>query len=196
VKLTDTQLVILSAASQREDRGIELPPKLKGGAAQKVVSNLLGRGLLEEVPAGDSLPVWRRHDHEGPVALRVTPAGLTAIGFEDASQASSLPAENPDHRAGATRKSPARSLRPDRKPKQQRPRAKQPKRFMRPDSKQAQVLAMLRRAGGVTLAAIMAKTGWQAHSVRGFLAGTVRTKLGLKLVSEKIGDKRVYRITG
>ena len=42
---------------------------------------------------------------------------------------------------------------------------------------------------------MMEKAGWQAHSVRGFLAGTVRTKLGLTLVSEKAGDKRIYRIT-
>src|SRR5262249_39097077 len=76
----DTQLVILSAASQREDRGVELPPNLKGGAAHKVVSKLLGEGLLEEVAAGNSLPVWRRHDHEGPIAVCITPAGLTAIG--------------------------------------------------------------------------------------------------------------------
>ena len=64
----------------------------------------------------------------------------------------------------------------------------------RTDSKQAQVLAMLHSKQGATIATIMEATGWQPHSVRGFLTAVVRTKLGLTLVSEKTGEVRVYRI--
>ena len=53
---------------------------------------------------------------------------------------------------------------------------------------------MLHRKQGITIAAVMQATGWQPHSVRGFLTAVVRKKLGLMLVSEKIGEERVYRI--
>jgi hypothetical protein len=60
MKLTDTQLVLLSAAAQREDGGIELAPNVKGGASQNLVRKLLSEGLIEEVRATGSLPVWRQ----------------------------------------------------------------------------------------------------------------------------------------
>ena len=64
----------------------------------------------------------------------------------------------------------------------------------RADTKHARILAMLRTPGGATIAAIMTTTEWQQHKVRGFLAGVVRKKLRLNLVSESTDKGRIYRI--
>ena len=74
-RLTDTQLVILSAASQRDDRGVELPANVKGQAARKVIDKLIRNELLEEVHANGSLLAWRRDADAGPMALRITKQG-------------------------------------------------------------------------------------------------------------------------
>jgi hypothetical protein len=69
-----------------------------------------------------------------------------------------------------------------------------PKSAARPDTKHARIIAMLQATSGTTIAAIMTATDWQQHSVRGFLAGVVRKKLGLNLISEQTDKGRVYRI--
>ena len=63
-----------------------------------------------------------------------------------------------------------------------------------PGSKQARVIAMLKSPAGATIDAMMKATGWQQHSVRGFLAGVVRKRLKLKLGSKKVDGTRVYRV--
>jgi hypothetical protein len=68
------------------------------------------------------------------------------------------------------------------------------KSAVRPDTKHARIIAMLRAPVGATIDAIMTATQWQQHSVRGFLAGVVRKKLSLNLVSEPTDKGRVYRI--
>jgi len=65
----------------------------------------------------------------------------------------------------------------------------------RDDSKTAKVLDLLKRAGGVTGKELMKATGWQPHSVRGFLSGTVGKKMGLSVDSTKGEDgERSYSI--
>ncbi len=62
-------------------------------------------------------------------------------------------------------------------------------------TKSAQVQALLQRRDGATIAEIQSATGWQAHSVRGFISGTVKKQLGLSVTSEKGNDGgRRYRI--
>ena len=89
----------------------------------------------------------------------------------------------PRHRKNTGRQIPAQA----RKARVQgRPRAA--------GSKQDKIVALLQRPQGATLAKVVKATGWQAHSVRGFFAGTLRKKLGLKLVSTVADGVRVYRI--
>jgi hypothetical protein len=82
VKLTDTRLRLLAAASQRDDRALERPSNLTGSAAGKVVAKLLTEGLVEEIQSHGSLPVWRRDDM-GARSRRVTKKGFRAIRVVD-----------------------------------------------------------------------------------------------------------------
>lgn len=76
-----------------------------------------------------------------------------------------------------------------------KPAAKQPKPPQRAESKQAQLIAMLKRPDGATIAEVVETLAWQPHTVRGAIAGALKKKLGLKVESEKVDERgRVYRL--
>jgi len=190
-KLSDTQLMILSAAAQREDRNVlPLPGSLRGGAAAKVVGALLSRGLIAETAADSQTKadaalnrIWRNDKDGRAILLHITDAGLAAIGVEPESPDPAPTGAATAPTAEAPQDAPAEA---DPAPKARTPRT---------GTKQAKLIEMLHAEGGATIEEIVAATGWQAHTVRGAMAGALKKKLGLTITSEKVdGRGRVYRI--
>jgi hypothetical protein len=175
-KLTETQAIILSAGAQRASNlAMPLPKGLHGAAAKKVISMMIGRGWLEEVDAdlrkGESL--WRETGDGHGTTLVVTDAGLLAIGVEPVV---------------------LKTMASIRQRAAEVPIAKVP--TPRSGTKQAQIITLLQRTEGATIAEIVVATGWQAHSARGMISGALKKKLGLPVTSEKVdGRGTVYRIS-
>ncbi len=186
-KLTDTQAVILSSAAQRHDSAIlPLPKSLKvpKAAATTVLKSLLKKGLVAERPAAVNEPHWRKSKDGGRRALVITEAGLQAIGVE-------VDLKTSTQSRSAKQKPKQRSRRAERKPCVAKPSPA----AVRPGTKQALLIDLLKRKKGATIEEAVAATGWQPHSVRGAISGTLKKKLGLAVTSEKPGDgPRRYRI--
>src|ERR1700687_2122321 len=204
MKLSDTQRLILSSASQRTDHAALLPANRKGSAAKKVVDRLLNQKLLQELRAKDDMPIWRRGDDNRPYSLRITKAGLRAIEVEEVADAPDDNATTEPNEVPAADVSTAAKV-SERASHAKRPSAKKTAAVsakatkasshqVKPDSKQDRIVTLLQRPKGATLDVLVKETQWQKHSVRGFLAGTVRKKLKLPLLSEKIEGVRTYRI--
>jgi hypothetical protein len=196
-KLTDTQLIILSTATQRDD-GAALPlpksVKLQGGATNHVLKSLLNKRLLTEQPAVPDAPAWRESKDGQRLTLVVTDAGRGAIGVpadEQRDPAARTTSRRSKRSAGgdakASRSKAASATKS--KTKKASPAAR------RPDSKQALLIDLLRRKEGATIAEAVKATGWQPHSIRGAISGTLKKKLGLAVTSDKVEHRgRVYRI--
>ncbi|MCW5719215.1 MAG: DUF3489 domain-containing protein [Bauldia sp.] len=210
-KLSDTQLVILSTACGRDDRLVfPITASLKGGALNKVLQSLLAKGYIEETEAEAGSTVWR--DDEGPLTLRATHAAAVALGIEsepetpaaaEVSQAAAEPAATeeatPPHAAREPAGGPANDEAADAPPEPSsaptEPTSGEEGPKVRAGTKQALLIEMLRRPEGATIDEVIAATGWQAHTVRGAMAGALKKKLGLDIKSEKVeGRGRVYSI--
>src|ERR1700723_4588841 len=87
VKLTDAQLVMMSAAARRKDRCLSATATIKGAAFSKVSAKLAKLGLAREIEAKPGAPIWRRDDAGQGYALKLTAAGLKAIAVDEGPQA-------------------------------------------------------------------------------------------------------------
>ena len=213
-RLSDTQLVILGAAAQRDDLSVLPFPdgvKAKGGAEQKVLTGLRKRGFVRVIETAGR-----------PQRVVITSEGMAAIGVEpDDSETgptetdTGATAANP----AAGNDTPARAAAGDDGAKAGRRKAKakatkaaaagQPdeKPTPRAGTKQARMIEMLKRPEGATVEQIAAATGWQHHTIRGAISGALKKKLGLTVEATRTrevgpnktgakGSSTVYRVIG
>ena len=179
-QLSPTQQLILNHAATNTDGKITwFPDTLKGGARTKVIDSLLKRALITAL-GDDWFVTAEGYDALGlPRRAPITLAALDAVIAN--AEVNTGNATDPEIEALVTAT-------------EARARATKTPRT-RDNSKQAQVIAMLKRPEGATIAQIMEATGWQAHTVRGTFAGAFKKKLGLDITSGKeAGGERVYHI--
>lgn len=181
MKLTDTQAILLSAAANRDDRLVPLTERLKGGAALTVGQRLIELRLAEEVSATRSDPCWRQDDAGNPVALRITRAGMEAIGIveDDAiEEVEGTPVPSPTEvNAGAAADVTA--------PVGIAGYARRPGR-------RDLLINLLSRDNGASIAELMAATGWLPHTTRAALTGV--RKRGVNVERFAGADGTRYRI--
>ena len=180
VKLTDAQLVMMSAAAQRKDRCLSAPATIKGAALSKVSAKLAKLGLAREIAAKPGALIWRRDAAGQGYALKLAAAGLKALavdeGSQDATEHSEAPQPQTKTGASPDEGDPARVAAP------------------RDGSKLAQVIELLRRADGATIIDLTQATGWLPHTTRAALTGL--RKRGYTVIRERIGaGDSVYRVS-
>jgi len=197
-RLSDTQRVILSAASRRKDGAVLPLPKdlrIAGGAVNKVLGSLKAKGLIDHQGAfrGDDLP-----------PLRITRAGLEAMGVEpegaEASTDTAAAIKAGTRARTATKSKGKPKFKPGKTARAEKPR-------LRAVTKQAQMIELLKRPQGATVEQIAEATGWQHHTIRGAISGALKKKLGLTVEATRTrevgpnktgakGSSTVYRIAG
>ncbi|MEE3099001.1 MAG: DUF3489 domain-containing protein [Pseudomonadota bacterium] len=209
IKLTDLQLVLLSAAAARPDFMLLPPPesvRAKGKTLERALARLLEIGLVEEVAARHDAETWRGTDDGRGFGLRIAPTGLGAIGLplraaEDADDAAmtvdpataeqsavgkaAAPEDAPEHADMDTEAAEVDAVgESDPVPA---------KTLFRPGTKQARLAEMISAPEGVGIDALATALGWQVHTTRAALTGL--RKKGLAVESAKGADgKTVYRL--
>jgi hypothetical protein len=183
-KLTDTQLIVLSKAAQREDGIGVIPERMPKAAAAKVGASLVARKLMRELRSKPGMPVWRKDKNDRSISLIITRPGRDVIGVVN---------EVGDAPPSAMVKSypAAASVRNAGKPASaERPAASE---LPRTGSKKALVIALLSREEGATLGDLTEATGWLPHTTRAAMTGLRKRGFAIERTrDEKAGS--LYRI--
>ncbi len=193
IKLNDTQLVLLSAASQRDDHCLVRAEGPKRAQAQRAVAKLLEAGLLKEIRAKAGAPIWRRDEETGQTyALKLTAAGAKAIAVDDATASESMGEQRANHPISVNPKpepvsDPAGIDRPNSNV------ASTPT-SPRGGTKIAQVIELLQRGDGATLAELVSATGWLPHTTRAALTGLRKRGYAVGIDRADKARGSVYRI--
>jgi Protein of unknown function (DUF3489) len=178
MRLTDSQLMLLSKAAERDDGAAVFPDRMKKAAAMKVASSLVTRKLMREIRTKPAMPVWREEEDGRRISLIITRAGRDAIGVADHGSAAEPPAATSNHPTVAEdAEHPSASILP------------------RTGSKQALVVAMLSKDKGVTLDDLVAATGWLPHTTRAALTGLRRRGFVVERTRHETKGS-LYRIAG
>ncbi len=182
--LTDTQLVLLSAASQREDRGVVRPETMDARLFTRAAKALLKAGLIAESATVQKLPAGAGPSGEVQM-LVITAAGLKAIGAEEPEPAQPVlgkPRARSSQRSSRKTSDTANS-----------PPLADGSSTTRPTTKRALIIAMLSQREGATLDDLVAATGWLPHTTRAALTGLRQRGLCLER-GKPDGEPAVYRI--
>ena len=184
IKLTDTQIVMLSTAAQRDDRCLVAPQNLKGDAVQKVSAKLIDAGLAKEIKAKPGAPVWRQDEPDHPFALKLTAAGVRAIAVNNRSASDDMRDDNGEHGRVAAANSEVIRQATAEVPTTGAARPSAP----RDGTKLAQVLELLQRDCGATLEQLIAATDWLPHTTRAALTGL--RKRGYAVAIDRSDEER------
>ena len=195
IKFNDTQLVLLSAASQRDDHCLVPSTGPKRSQTQRAVAKLLEAGFVKEIRAKAGAPIWRRDQETGQIyALKLTAAGLKSIAVDETPPSQGEGERRVDHPVGAADPQPKPSSNPAATLNEPDGGAARIPTPPRSGTKIAEVIALLQRSDGATLAELVATTGWLPHTTRAALTGL--RKRGYAIAIDRAGKPggSVYRI--
>lgn len=181
VKLTDLQLVLLSATAGRAD-GMVLPSpdsvRARGEIFDRTLTELLALELADERPTDDPAQAWRR-DEDIALGLAITAEGRAVLGLVESGDEDAKLEDGGSSTAAPDSAEPNAKLPADALPLTPR---------VKPGTKQARLVDLLSGPSGATIGEISDALGWQRHTTRAALTGLRRKGYEVNLAKE--GDGR------